>query len=137
MNTPPPGQTPRDCCSAHSKPMAPQATPHIHGDHAHAAHAPVGADAEAVIYTCPMHPQIRQKGPGHCPICGMALEPLVPKVVEDDSDVRAVRRKFWIAVALAAPVVVLGMAPHLLDLSLTHAQAKLLQYVELALTAPV
>src|SRR5690606_2573026 len=49
------------------------------------------------IYTCPMHPEIRQVGPGSCPICGMALEPLLPAAEEDDSEVRAVRRRFWIS----------------------------------------
>jgi len=65
----------------------------------------------------------------------MALEPLMPHVEEDDSEVRAVRRKFWIALALALPVVLTGMAPHLFDLMLTHAQARTLHYIELALTA--
>ena len=90
-----------------------------------------------VIYTCPMHPEVRQVGPGNCPKCGMALEPLMPHAEEDDSEAREVRRKFWIALALALPVVLIGMAPHLFDFMLTHAQAKLLHYVELALTAPV
>ena len=126
---------------------APAAAPHA-GDaccsskHKHDAHSarptaappPGGKD---VIYTCPMHPEVRQIGPGSCPKCGMALEPLMPHVEEDDSDVRAVRRKFWIAFALALPVVLLGMAPHLFDLMFTHAQARILHYVELALTAPV
>jgi Cu+-exporting ATPase len=67
-----------------------------------------------------MHPEVRQVGPGNCPKCGMALEPLMPHVEEDDSEVRAVRRKFWIALALALPVVIIGMAPHLFDLMLTH-----------------
>jgi P-type Cu+ transporter len=98
-----------------------------------------GASSE-VIYTCPMHPEIRQKGPGHCPKCGMTLEPLVPLVThagEDDSGVAEVRRKFWIAVAFAVPVVLLGMAPHLFNLELSHGQAQLIQFLELALTAPV
>lgn len=67
------------------------------------------------IYTCPMHPQIRQEGPGACPICGMALEPELPS--EDDSaakqEIASVRRKFWASAVLALPVVVLAMAPHL------------------------
>ena len=67
----------------------------------------------------------------------MALEPLMPHEQEDDSDLQAVRRKFWIAFAFALPVVVIGMAPHLFDLMLTQAQAKLLRYVELALATPV
>jgi Cu+-exporting ATPase len=111
-----------------------------HADHGHSAApvaAPKPAGSKGVIYTCPMHPEIRQVGPGNCPKCGMALEPLMPPDVEDDSEARAVRRKFWIALALALPVVLLGMAPHVFDLALTHAQATLQHYVELALTAPV
>ena len=90
-----------------------------------------------VIYTCPMHPEIRQIGPGNCPKCGMALEPLMPHSDDDDAELRAVRKKFWIAFALALPVVMLGMLPHLFDLTLTHGQARLIKFVELALTAPV
>jgi P-type Cu+ transporter len=116
---------PHACCAvkeAHPAPTVKPATP---------------STAGGVIYTCPMHPEVRQIGPGNCPKCGMALEPLMPHAEEDDSEIRAVRRKFWIALALAVPVVLIGMAPHLFDLMLTHAQAKVLHYVELALTAPV
>jgi Cu+-exporting ATPase len=112
---------------------------HHHGhSHPHSAppHAPAAADPDA-IYTCPMHPQIRQQGPGHCPLCGMALEPLVPVAVEDDAEIRSVRKKFWIALALALPVVVLGMVPHLAGWPLTHSQAVSIEWIELALTAPV
>src|SRR5262245_30185289 len=94
--------------------------------------------SNVVIYTCPMHPQIRRNGPGNCPICGMALEPLLPTQTEqDDREVLAVRRKFWIALALALPVAILGMAPHLFDLGLTHSSARTLRFIELALAAPV
>jgi Cu+-exporting ATPase len=107
---------------------------HAHGD----AHAPAQPPVRpGAIYTCPMHPEVRQIGPGNCPKCGMALEPLVADVAEDDSDIRTVRRRFWIAFALALPVVILGMVPHLFDLALTHAQARALHFVELALTTPV
>ncbi|HET9863564.1 MAG TPA: copper-translocating P-type ATPase [Steroidobacteraceae bacterium] len=84
-----------------------------------------------------MHPQIRQVGPGTCPICGMALEPLVPAEAHDDSELRAVRRKFWIAAAFSLPVVVIAMVPHLLDLHFAPATARLLRYAELLLSAPV
>ena len=84
-----------------------------------------------------MHPQIRQAGPGTCPICGMALEPVVPSATEDDSELRAVRKKFWIATLLAAPVVVLAMLPHLLDLHLSPGTSAALRYAELLLTTPV
>jgi len=67
----------------------------------------------------------------------MALEPLLPAASGDDSEVRAVRLKFWISLALALPVVVLGMGPHLFDFASTHEQARTLRYIELALTAPI
>ena len=76
----------------------------------YASHAPAEPKAVAgATYTCPMHPQIRRQGPGSCPICGMALEPMVPTAENDDSELRAVRRKFWIAAALTLPVMVLSM----------------------------
>jgi Cu+-exporting ATPase len=102
--------------------------------------APVETGARAssdVIYTCPMHPQIRQNGPGSCPICGMALEPLMPTTMEDDSELRAVKKKFWISAALSIPVVLIAMLPHLLDLHMTAVTTSILRYAELLLTAPV
>lgn len=89
------------------------------------------------IYTCPMHPEIRQVGPGNCPKCGMALEPELPTEHVDDSELRAVRRKFWISLALSIPVVILAMAPHLLDLAVSHSTARLLRTVEMLLSVPV
>ncbi|MGJ4896460.1 MULTISPECIES: heavy metal translocating P-type ATPase [unclassified Bradyrhizobium] len=66
------------------------------------------------IYTCPMHPEIRQEGPGTCPICGMALEPDVVSL--DDApnpELADMSRRFWIGTVLSAPVVVLEMGGHL------------------------
>ncbi len=93
--------------------------------------------AHGTIYTCPMHPQVRQVGPGNCPICGMALEPEMPSEHEDDTELRHVRRKFWIALALTVPVVGIAMLPHLLALHLSPAIAYLLRGTELLLSAPV
>ncbi|HKQ14330.1 MAG TPA: copper-translocating P-type ATPase [Steroidobacteraceae bacterium] len=84
-----------------------------------------------------MHPQVRQAGPGNCPICGMALEPEMPSEHEDDTEVRRVRNKFWIAVALALPVVVIAMVPHLFDIPLSNMAAGWLRAAELVLSAPV
>lgn len=64
------------------------------------------------IYTCPMDPEIRQQGPGVCPICGMALEPEDPMEIAaggDDSEYREMKHKFWVAVICAVPLIVLGM----------------------------
>lgn len=93
--------------------------------------------APGTIYTCPMHPQVRQVGPGNCPICGMALEPEMPAEHEDESEVAAVRRKLWIALVLMLPVVAIAMMPHLLNLHLPFATARLLRGAELLLSAPV
>lgn len=89
------------------------------------------------IYTCPMHPEIRQVGPGNCPKCGMALEPELPSEHVDDSELRSVRRKFWIALALTVPIVILAMAPHMLDLAISHSTAQLLRTIEMLLSVPV
>jgi Cu+-exporting ATPase len=93
--------------------------------------------AAGAIYTCPMHPEIRQFGPGHCPKCGMALEPLMPTEAEDDGEIRIVRRRFWMATTLAIPVMLIAMAPHLLGWALDSTAAWTLRTLELALSAPV
>ncbi|HEV7611212.1 MAG TPA: copper-translocating P-type ATPase [Steroidobacteraceae bacterium] len=84
-----------------------------------------------------MHPEVRQIGPGHCAKCGMALEPLMPTQTEDDGEVRSVRRRFWFALTLALPVMLIAMAPHLFGWALDAAAARTLRMSELALSAPV
>jgi Cu+-exporting ATPase len=69
---------------------------------------------EGAIYTCPMHPQIRQPGPGACPICGMALEPeVVTADTAPNPELADMTRRFWIGLALSLPVVALDMGAHL------------------------
>src|SRR5712691_10964327 len=69
---------------------------------------------EGTIYTCPMHPQIRQVGPGTCPICGMALEPVLATAdAGPNPELRDMTRRFWIGLVLTAPVFVLEMGAHL------------------------
>lgn len=75
---------------------------------------PEPAAPAGTIYTCPMHPEVRQTGPGSCPICGMALEP--EQVSLDDApdpELIDMTRRFWIALALTAPVFVIEMGRHL------------------------
>jgi len=113
-----------------------------HQDHRHdhdavPARKPDTDVAAGTIYTCPMHPQVRQLGPGNCPICGMALEPEMPVEQEDDRAIRKVRRKFWIALAFTLPVVGIAMLPHLLDLHVAAAGARVLRGAELLLSTPV
>lgn len=93
---------------------------HAHG--AHVADAPVTAPASSqaagqVEYTCPMHAQIRQMGAGACPICGMALEPTVATASDGESpELKDMTRRLWIGAILSAPVVVLEMGGHVVDL---------------------
>ena len=69
---------------------------------------------EGAIYTCPMHPQIRQVGPGSCPICGMALEPEVASLdTAPNPELADMTRRFWIGLVLALPPFVLEMGGHL------------------------
>ena len=73
--------------------------------------------AEGTIYTCPMHPEIRQAGPGSCPICGMALEPAMAVAdTEPNAELVDMTRRFWIGLVLTLPVFVLEMGSHLVDI---------------------
>jgi P-type Cu+ transporter len=88
--------------------------------------------ADGAIYTCPMHPQIRQVGPGTCPICGMALEPeVVTAEAAPNPELADMTRRFWISLALALPVVVLEMGGHLANLHMfiTPAWSNRLQFL--------
>lgn len=72
---------------------------------------------EGAIYTCPMHPEVRQVGPGSCPICGMALEPvLVSAEAQPNAELADMKRRFWIGLALTIPVFALEMGGHLTGL---------------------
>jgi Cu+-exporting ATPase len=98
---------------------------------------PAPAAPAGTIYTCPMHPQIRQAGPGSCPICGMALEPeLVTPDAGPNPELADMSRRFWVGLVLALPVFALEMGGHILDLHrFIPAQAS--NWLQLALAAPV
>ena len=98
------------------------------------AHANIPA---GTIYTCPMHPEVREVRPGTCPKCGMVLEPLMPHEHPDDSELRAVQKKFWITLLLTTPVVAIAMAPHLFDLHLSQTTADIFRGLEGLLSLPV
>jgi Cu+-exporting ATPase len=110
-----------------------------HGKHADAAAmGPVGeGDPREVEYTCPMHPQVRQTGPGACPICGMALEPVLASADAGDSpELRNTMRRLWIGAVLTAPVFALEMGGHVFDLHHLVAQ-QVSNWIQLLLATPV
>src|SRR5262249_2126990 len=80
--------------------------------------APPDKVPDGTIYTCPMHPQIRQVGPGSCPICGMALEPVLATAeAGSNPELFDMTRRFWVGLVLSVPVVALEMGGHLMELS--------------------
>ena len=92
---------------------------------------------EGTIYTCPMHPEIRQVGPGSCPICGMALEPeLVTAEAEPNPELIDFTRRFWIGAALAIPVFLVEMGGHLTGLTDWIGQQRS-NWLQLILATPV
>ncbi|ANY83952.1 copper-translocating P-type ATPase (plasmid) [Microvirga ossetica] len=92
---------------------------------------------EDTIYTCPMHPQIRQVGPGSCPICGMALEPVLATAETGPShELVDMTRRFWIGLVLSLPVVALEMGGHLTGLSHTIGQ-QTSNWIQMLLATPV
>jgi P-type Cu+ transporter len=96
-----------------------------------------GGGGLETIYTCPMHPEVRQRGPGTCPKCGMALEPETPTPAEDTTEQSHVRKQFWIALAFTIPVLSIAMVPHFFHWDIRPKAARAFQFVELLFTAPV
>ncbi len=94
------------------------ASAHVHAHHRAEASPPAGpvpppAGSNEPIYTCPMHPQVEQVGPGTCPICGMALEPKAAPAGEpaDDPELTDMTRRFRVAAVLTVPLLLLAMLP--------------------------
>ncbi|KAB2941569.1 MAG: heavy metal translocating P-type ATPase [Hyphomicrobium sp.] len=97
-------------------------------------HVPV---PEGTVYTCPMHPEIRQVGPGSCPICGMALEPeLVSAETGPNPELVDMARRFWIGLVLTLPVLALEMGGHLTGLHMLLSKTTS-NWLQLALATPV
>ena len=99
--------------------------------------APPPPAPEGALYTCPMHPEVQQVGPGSCPICGMALEPVLPTAdAGPDPELADMTRRFWIGLALTVPLFVLDMAGHVFNLHhvIGHASAN---FIEFAFATPV
>jgi P-type Cu+ transporter len=102
--------------------------------------------ASKTEYTCPMHPEIVRSGPGSCPICGMALEPRTVTVEEDNPELRDMTRRFWISLAMTAPLLAIAMGSMLSPQAfmgeasvngLTLYRAGWLPWLELILATPV
>ncbi len=92
---------------------------------------------DGTIYTCPMHPQIRQVGPGSCPICGMALEPVLATAeAGPNAELIDMTRRFWIGLVLSIPVVALEMGGHLTGLSHYLSQPTS-NWIQMILATPV
>ncbi len=147
-----------DCCSHHKK-EEPAKKPCCHGDHEASGHedhdhpgashscchghtakkADVPVIPGVTIYICPMHPEVRQEGPGECPICGMALEPENPADIDEaaQEEYREMARRFWGSLAFSVPVLLLAMLPMFwpgFDNLVPHS---INRWVQFALTLPV
>ncbi|AWN73582.1 copper-translocating P-type ATPase [Legionella anisa] len=85
------------------------------------------------IYTCPMHPEIRQSGPGNCPICGMALEPETVSTEKENPEYKSMKYRFWLALILSIPVAVLEMGGHLFHFISANSSA----WIQFVLATPV
>lgn len=110
---------------------------HTHQHHAnhghHTEHQAVSAPA-GTLYTCPMHPEIRQNHPGNCPKCGMTLEPVLPAMDEDDNpELREFQRRFWWTLPLTVVVTVLAMFGH----QLSGLDVRTQTWIELVLSVPI
>ena len=100
---------------------------------------PPGPTVAGVIYTCPMHPQIRQVGPGNCPICGMTLEPVKATAeVRENHELTDMTRRFWVGSALTVPVFVLEMGSHIPALGMHElVKPQVSTWIQFALSTPV
>ncbi|PWY55049.1 haloacid dehalogenase [Legionella qingyii] len=86
------------------------------------------------IYTCPMHPEIRQSAPGNCPICGMALEPESVSAEQENPEYKSMKHRFWLALILSIPVFVLEMGGHVFhDFILANSSA----WIQFVFATPV
>jgi P-type Cu+ transporter len=99
---------------------------------------PPDAASSRADYTCPMHPEVRRKGPGSCPKCGMALEPVVVSSDDANPELASMARRLWISAALTAPILVI-MVGEMLPGNPMHRLVRpgLLTWIQLALATPV
>src|SRR4029079_477745 len=95
------------------------------------------ASSRPAAWTCPMHPEVVRDGPGTCPKCGMALEPMTPRTGDDDPELRDMTRRFVAAAALTLPVFVLAMGPIIPGVRYPHWLTEATDWVGLTLSTPV
>ncbi|ECE7333187.1 YHS domain-containing protein, partial [Salmonella enterica subsp. enterica] len=118
---------------------------HHHHDHHEVSpdqikqpHHQAEKDISEGVWTCPMHPEIRRSGPGSCPVCGMALEPLVATASTGPSDeLRDMTRRFWLGLLLAFPVLILEMGSHLFPALRNTVPPQYNTWLQLLLASPV
>jgi Cu+-exporting ATPase len=112
------------CCHGHNKPES---------------GIQLVSEGKDIIYTCPMHPQVRQPKPGNCPICGMTLEPEKVTITDTpDPELRDMTRRFWVAGILSLPLLLITMGAHVIPgfpHELIYGQTSLI--LQLALATPV
>ncbi len=110
---------------------------HPHGSHTATVASPLQTHA-AREYTCPMHPEVRRSGPGACPICGMALEPVVVSAEDGPNrELADMTRRFWIGLALTLPVFLLAMGAHLFSALNDVVSPAASAWVQFVLSTPV
>src|SRR5574343_480157 len=136
-----PGRCPK--CQMHLVPEGEVSHGHPHDHRGHSMHAaepvPTNApgttqpEASDTIYTCPMHPEVRQDHPGTCPKCGMTLEPIIPLDEEDNHELLDFQQRFWWTLPLTVVVTILAMFGHRLGWFDMRVQP----WVELVLSLPV
>ena len=111
---------------------------HKHGETAPPTPAKKTAETKDAIYTCPMHPEVRQVGPGACPKCGMALEPLLATAEEDTTELDDMTRRFWASVALSLPLLAITMSEFVPSLNVHHWMGtQTFNWVQALLATPV
>lgn len=112
-----------------------QKNKHCHSTHSHKVQNSGGNATD--IYTCPMHPEVKQIGPGNCPKCGMALEPLIAKD-EENQELKDMGRRFWLATLFTLPLFIISMGDHLPGSPVSQMMSgKTRIWIELLLATPV
>jgi Cu+-exporting ATPase len=121
-----------------------EATPAAYANSHEEAAASQGASrvatSDVMVYTCPMHPEVRQQGAGACPICGMALEPLTASAAkeQENPELSAMSRRFWVGVILTLPLIVVSMWDFVTGTPFTRVlPERVTTWIQLALATPV